>query len=173
MLEAYLDIETTGLSATGGEITVIGVHLTDGNSERFVQLIGEEITAGALLAVMEDVEVIYTYNGSRFDLPFIRACLGVDLRERRRHRDLMYDCWRRGLYGGFKAVEARLGICREIKNVSGYDAVILWWKYRNHGSAEALALLLGYNREDVLNLRLLRERLPPGPICSHKPTKEP
>lgn len=159
MLEAYLDIETTGLSATGGEITVIGIHLTDGISERFIQLIGQEITAQSLLAVMEGVEVVYTYNGSRFDLPFIHACLGVDLLDGRRHQDLMYDCWRRGLYGGFKAVEAQLGICREIKNVSGYDAVILWWKYRNHGSEEALTLLLGYNREDVLNLKLLRDRL--------------
>ncbi len=159
MLEAYLDIETTGLSATGGQITVIGIYLCDGNTDRFVQLVGEEVTQEALLAVLEEVDVVYTYNGSRFDLPYIHACLGIDLSERHHHRDLMYDCWRCGLYGGFKAVEAQLGICREIKNVSGYDAVILWWRYRNHGDSEAMTLLLGYNREDVLNLRVLRDKL--------------
>ena len=75
------------------------------------------------------------------------------------HRDLMYHCWRHGLYGGLKAVERQLGIYRRLKEVYGYEAVRLWWKYVNDYDMDALATLLEYNKEDVVNLRALRDRL--------------
>lgn len=159
MYEAYLDIETTGLSPVYHDITVIGIYLVDGSHSRLVQLVGEEATRENLVASLEGADRIFTYNGSRFDLPFIRGCLGIDLTDLCRHHDLMYDCWRNGLYGGFKGVEAQLGISRQLKGISGLDAVMLWWRYRNHSDEVALALLLQYNKEDVVNLKALRERL--------------
>ncbi len=159
MLDAYLDIETTGLSSDYNAITVIGVHLEDRGRGRLVQLVGDEVTRRNLLEALEGVRTIYTYNGSRFDLPFIHACLGLDLTERYRHHDLMYDCWRMNLYGGFKAVERQLGIPRELQGITGLQAVLLWWRYRNGGDKNALALLLKYNKEDAVNLKALRERL--------------
>jgi uncharacterized protein YprB with RNaseH-like and TPR domain len=158
-LEAYLDIETTGLSAHDCQITVVGVHLCWGNESRFVQLVGDDISADSLLEILEGVEVIYTYNGSRFDLPFIRRHLGVDLEAIFEHCDLMYDCWRSDLRGGFKAVERQLGIPRRLREVNGYEAVRLWWRYINDYDRRALAVLLEYNREDVINLKALREKL--------------
>jgi len=159
MLEAYLDIETTGLSRTYDAITVIGIYLTDGSYHRFTQLVGGGVTRDNLLNTLEDVGIIFTYNGSRFDLPFIRACLGVDLTYSYRHYDLMYDCWRNNLYGGFKAVEAQLGIRRQLKGIGGFEAVVLWWKYQHWGDQDALNTLLKYNEEDVVNLKALRGRL--------------
>lgn len=44
-LEAFLDIETIGLSPENGEITVVGIHLASGLDSRFVQLVWREITA--------------------------------------------------------------------------------------------------------------------------------
>jgi uncharacterized protein YprB with RNaseH-like and TPR domain len=158
-LEAYLDIETTGLSFQDCQITVVGVHLCRGKDSRFVQLVGDDISVDSLLEVLAGVEVIYTYNGSRFDLPFIRRRLGVDLAEIFRHYDLMYDCWRNNLRGGFKAVERQLGIPRRLAEMNGYEAVRLWWRYVNNYDRRALAVLLEYNREDVINLKALRERL--------------
>ena len=158
-LEAYLDIETTGLSSRDCQITVVGVHLCRGKRSRFVQLVGEDISADSLLEVLEGVEVIYTYNGSRFDLPFIQRRLGVDLAEMFIHYDLMYDCWRNNLRGGFKAVERQLGIPRRLTEVNGSDAVRLWWRYVNDYDRRALAVLLEYNREDVINLKALRAKL--------------
>ena len=35
----------------------------------------------------------------------------------------------------------------------------LWWRYLKGGSQNALALLLQYNGEDVMNLKALREKL--------------
>jgi hypothetical protein len=158
-VEAYIDIETTGLSSYYGEVTVIGIYIVNGNDTLFIQLVGEEITPERLMLALEGVDTIYTYNGSRFDLPFIQDFLGVNLCDYFDHQDLMYDCWRNHLRGGLKAVERQLGIGRELKDVDGYQAVILWWRYRNYGDKKALTKLLEYNREDVINLRTLRQLL--------------
>ena len=158
-LEAYLDIETTGLSPWDCQITVIGIYLCQGGDSRLVHLVGEGITTDSLLQVLEGVGVIYTYNGTRFDLPFIRRLLGVDLAQLFQHRDLMYHCWQSNLYGGLKAVERQLGIKRKLLDINGYEAVRLWRRYVNDYNQKALATLLEYNREDVLNLKTLRERL--------------
>ena len=159
MIEAYLDIETTGLSWYHGSVTVIGIYLVNGEDKRFIQLVGDEATGDNLLQALDGVQTIFTYNGSRFDFPFIHACLGLDLAELCQHRDLMYDCWRNRLYGGFKSVETQLGINRQLKGIGGLEAITLWWKYHNNYDQNALALLLDYNREDVVNLETLRERL--------------
>ncbi|MGB8706362.1 MAG: ribonuclease H-like domain-containing protein [Dehalococcoidia bacterium] len=157
--DAYLDIETTGLSAFFDYITVVGVLRCDGRNNELVQLVGEEVTRGNLITALRDVRTIYTYNGARFDLRFISNSLGIDLAAQYSHRDLMYDCWRCNLYGGFKAVERQLGIPRRLVGFSGYEAVQLWWSYVKGGNERALATLLEYNKEDVVNLKALRERL--------------
>jgi len=159
VLDAYLDIETTGLSSLYADITVIGIYLVNGADSRLVQLVGGEVTEDNLFEALSGVCIIYTYNGSRFDLPFIRACLDVDLTQSYHHHDLMYDCWRNNLYGGFKAVEQQLGIPRRLRGIGGLEAVMLWLRYKNNGDQNALALLLQYNKEDVVNLKSLREKL--------------
>ncbi|MBA7608140.1 hypothetical protein ES703_15315 [subsurface metagenome] len=158
-LDAYLDIETTGLSSLYADITVIGLYLVNGSDSRLVQLVGEEVNKDNVLETLRGVDTIFTYNGSRFDLPFIRASLDLDLPDRYYHHDLMYDCWSNNLYGGLKVVEQQLGIPRELKGIGGLEAVMLWWKYQNDGDQDALAMLLQYNKEDVVNLKALRERL--------------
>ncbi len=104
-VEAYLDIETTGLSPWHSRITIIGIYLCNGDDTSVIQLVGEDITIDSLLETLDGVDTIYTYNGSSFDLPFIYTLLGVNLAKMFTHCDLMYDCWRNNLYGGFKAVE--------------------------------------------------------------------
>jgi len=160
-LDAYLDIETTGLSWLDSEITVIGIYLVNSGDSRLVQLVDKEVTVNNLLKTIDGVSTIYTYNGSRFDLPFINDSLGIDLETIADHHDLMYDCWRCNLFGGFKAVEQQLGISRRLQGISGLDAVLLWQRYQNYGDRNALDLLLEYNREDVVNLKVLREKLSP------------
>jgi hypothetical protein len=71
----------------------------------------------------------------------------------------MYDCWRRNLYGGLKAVERQLGISRQLKDIDGRQAITLWWNYRLGNDHKSLSLLLQYNKEDVLNLQELRNKL--------------
>lgn len=158
-LEAYLDIETTGLFPDYNEITVVGIYITNNTQERFVQLVGNKITGDSIFKSLEGVKSLYTYNGHRFDLPFIRSRHGLDLEALFNHCDLMHHCWKNNLYGGLKVVERCLGIERRLKEVNGYEAVKLWWRYVNDYDKAALKTLLEYNREDVINLKTLKDKL--------------
>lgn len=157
--DAYLDIETTGLSFVSSDITVIGIYLCDGTESSVVQLYGRQVTAENLLRALKNVQKIYTYNGRRFDLPFINWFLGIDLESNFKHEDLMYRCWECNLKGGLKAVERQLGIDRESRGVNGFYAVWLWNKYIEENDEDALQQLLQYNRDDIVNLRALRNKL--------------
>lgn len=158
-MEAYLDIETTGLSPGNCQITVIGIQRCSGNEVDFVQLVGKDIKSHNVLEALDGVNVLYTYNGSRFDLPFIHTRLGINLDEIFTHRDLMYECWNCNLYDGLKGVEKQLGIERKLTEINGYKAVWLWYQYVEFFDLDALKTLLDYNKEDVLNLKVLKEKL--------------
>ncbi|MFA5629184.1 MAG: ribonuclease H-like domain-containing protein [Dehalococcoidales bacterium] len=158
-MDAYLDIETTGLSSQTSDITVIGLYLVNSHNSKLIQLVGENITAAGLIESFSGVENLYTYNGKRFDLPFIDNKIGVNLETMAAHRDLMFDCWDCNLKGGLKIVEQKLGIYRKSVGMSGLDAVLLWERYKRLNDLAALKKLLEYNREDVINLKILREKL--------------
>lgn len=151
MMPAFLDIETSWEKT----ITVIGVH-KPGDGIR--QLVAPRIDRDRLLEIMDGVDILYTYNGARFDLPVITAHLGISLEERCPHRDLMHDCWRHQLKGGLKAVEQRLGIHRDSEGLNGLDAMRLWSAHQR-GDSEALDILLRYNKEDCENLEILAHKL--------------
>ena len=156
---AYLDIETTGLRPAECELTVIGIYKENGTKEEVIQLVGDEISRSKLVDALKNTSRLYTYNGSRFDLPFINTKLGIDLVKHCDHEDLMYACWKRKLKGGLKSVERQLGIARELTDINGLMAIQLWYEYVDQGNENSLAKLLKYNEEDVVNLRVLRERL--------------
>jgi len=157
--EAYIDIETTGLIYGASEITVVGIYLCRGEQSEFVQFVGSDITAEAILEALEGVDIIYSYNGSRFDLPFIHSQFGINLAQKFHHRDLMYDCWSKNLRGGLKSVERQVGITRHLQDMNGWEAVKLWWKYVDSFDLDALEKLCEYNKEDVVNLKTLRDML--------------
>ena len=156
---AYLDIETTGLSRHYCDLTVVGIAVKEGRKLAVRQIVGDDISADSVQKALSGADEIYTYNGSRFDLPFINARTGLDIKQRFRHTDLMYACWRQNLKGGLKAVERKLGIGRGLTGVDGFMAVRLWWRYVNDHDERALGTLLEYNREDVVNLHELRLKL--------------
>ena len=150
--KAYLDIETTGLAPDECEITVIGIYRWSEDGDEFIQLVGRDISPEAVLEALAGAQTIYTYNGSRFDLPYIERILGLDLTRNFNHCDLMYHCWQKGLRGGLKKVEQQLGMKRRSEGLNGYDAVRLWFRYIENDDEEALRILLEYNKEDVINL---------------------
>ncbi len=151
-MKAYLDIETS----FEGAITVVGLYATD---RGLIQLVDPQISDVTVWQALEGVETICTYNGSRFDLPVIRRRLGLDLRAAFQSNDLMYACWRHGLFGGLKRVEEQLGIPRRSKGIDGMEAMRLWSRYEDDADEDALRALLTYNGEDVLNLPVLDGRL--------------
>jgi uncharacterized protein YprB with RNaseH-like and TPR domain len=153
---AYLDIETSGLSPFTSDLTVIGIYVENGNIDWMTQLVGDDISLSKLIQAMDNVTSLYTYNGSRFDLPFIKTKLHIDLKKYCCHKDLMYACWKKNLRGGLKSVERQLGIVRALPDVDGFMAVQLWNRYKHYGDSNSLEILLKYNEEDVMNLKVLR-----------------
>lgn len=147
---AYVDIETTGLDFGRDALTVVGVY--DGRrTQSFVK--GHNLEE--LPAALDGRALLVTFNGARFDLPFLRRAF-PRMRLDQLHIDLMGPLRRLGFHGGLKRIEARLGIERSVTTtgMSGFDAVRLWHQYEA-GDDDALDPLLEYNREDVVNLKPL------------------
>jgi uncharacterized protein YprB with RNaseH-like and TPR domain len=161
-MRAYLDIETTFT----GSISVIGIYRPDTGT---TQLVGGGVSDINLYEALVGVTTIITFAGSSFDLPVIRKRLYADLRSEFDHRDLLYVCRSRGLRGGLKVVEQRLGIARATAGITGYDAPRLWDRYDMRGEQSALETLLAYNYEDVVNLALLEAILDEAPVASLTP----
>lgn len=149
---AFLDIETTGLSPYQGIVTVVGVH-GGGSTRSFVA--GEDLEE--LPAYLRRFSVLVTFNGRRFDVPFL-AVTFPDLLVPPVHIDLRFLFYRLGLAGGLKRIEERLGLGDRsgVEGIRGLDAVRLWQEYRR-GNGAALERLVRYNRADTVNLEPLLE----------------
>ncbi|MGP8075303.1 MAG: ribonuclease H-like domain-containing protein [Thermoplasmata archaeon] len=147
---AYMDIETTGLSPYGGIVTVVTVH-GGGATRSFVA--GDDLEE--LPAYLARFRVLVTFNGSRFDVPFLLASF-PQLIVPPAHIDLRFLLYRIGHAGGLKRIEQRLGVGDRtgVEGVDGLDAVRLWQEYRR-GSTSALDRLVRYNRADTVNLEPL------------------
>ncbi len=152
----FLDIETTGWPPEAGDVTVIGLW-AEGKMTRLVH--GESLTEERLNEEFARHDLLVTFFGSVFDLPYLRAKfpgLLVDLP----HLDLCFAARRLGLRGGLKQIEATLGISRapDLDGLDGWAAVRLWNAWRR-GRSQALELLLRYNEADTRNLEPLADLL--------------
>ncbi|MGA8303015.1 MAG: ribonuclease H-like domain-containing protein [Thermoplasmata archaeon] len=149
---AFLDIETTGLSPYAGIVTVVTVH-GGGATRTFVA--GDNLEE--LPAYLGRFPILVTFNGSRFDVPFLEVCFPQFVPPPV-HIDLRFVLYRLGLAGGLKRIEERLGVGDRtgVEGVQGLDAVRLWQEFRR-GNAAALDKLVRYNRADTVNLEPLLE----------------
>jgi uncharacterized protein YprB with RNaseH-like and TPR domain len=146
---AYLDIETTGLGGPSDHITTAALY--DGR-QVFYYVYGDNLDLFA--RDLGKYRVLITYNGSCFDLPFIRNQFGIALDHV--HIDLRYLLSSLGYRGGLKGCERSLGLDRaELNGVDGYFAVLLWYEYSKRGNMKALETLLAYNIADTVNLENL------------------
>ncbi|MFB6196005.1 MAG: ribonuclease H-like domain-containing protein [Haloplanus sp.] len=147
----FFDIETTGLDAARNDVTTVSFH-RDGTTDTLVR--GDDLTAETLRDRFADAPLVVTFNGARFDVPFLEASfdLSIDVP----HLDLMYPCRRLDLTGGLKRIERDVGIDRDRPDLSGEDAVRLWREYER-GDEAALDTLVSYNREDTRNLERLAD----------------
>lgn len=150
----YLDIETTGLSPHHSGVTVIGALYRD----VFHQWVWPQAIDG-LRRLMKQATVVVTYNGRRFDVPFLRHHLD-DVPEPRAHVDLRYVASHLGVTGGQKAVEEHLKLRRPkaVDGLEGADAIVLWCD-AVYGRARSLDRLLAYNRADCEQLKRIAASL--------------
>lgn len=151
----FLDIETDG-GFEPGAITVVGLY--DGFDAKMY------VRGRNLEDFVDDCrafDAFVTFYGGGFDIPFLirRFPELQSVFAQRLHVDLCPLLKRIGHRGGLKSIERQLGIARipETDGLDGNDAVRLWHLYRRGGphAEEALQLLLAYNREDIVNLKML------------------
>jgi uncharacterized protein YprB with RNaseH-like and TPR domain/predicted nuclease with RNAse H fold len=148
----FLDIETTGLSSVFDTVTMVG--LFDGHRyEVFIE--GQNLQD--LPGQLKKYSVIVTFNGSGFDLRFLRLAF-ENLELPPIHIDLRWVTRRLGYRGGLKAIEREFGISRDqsVEEIDGYDATVLWARHLR-GDRNALQQLIKYNTEDVVHLKAIME----------------
>ena len=149
----FFDIETTGLSHERDRVTTVSFH-RDGETTTLVQ--GRDLSAATLREQFREADLLVTFNGTRFDVPFLETSFGIEVDTP--HLDLMYPCRTLGLTGGLKPIERELGIDRDGPDISGRDAVRLWHEYER-GDERSLERLISYNRDDTVNLRTLADEV--------------
>jgi uncharacterized protein YprB with RNaseH-like and TPR domain len=126
---------------------------------------------------LDRYRLLVTYNGTSFDLPFIRRYLGLPVEHA--HLDLRYILARLGLTGGLKGCERALDLARaDTAGLEGYHAVLLWDEWRRTGHSEALETLLAYNIQDTVSLEALmvhayNARLQQTPLADLEPAAAP
>ena len=165
----FLDIETTGLSSRYNEVILIGALCLEEDSIYINQFFAENIDEEQeLLEVFEQFlnkfEYIITYNGTSFDLPFLRkrfdyfdidhnidSISHLDLLKlvRKNKKILKLENCK------LKTVERSLKIYRE-DTISGKESVNLYKNYERTKDLYKKEIILKHNYDDIFYLpRLL------------------
>jgi uncharacterized protein YprB with RNaseH-like and TPR domain len=162
----YLDIETTGLSAHDGQVTIVGLYR---NGRMSTLIWGDSLTKDVIQEEINQADLLITFFGSVFDIPYLQVHFN-GLHVSIPHFDLCFAARRVCLQGGLKHIERELDIAREfdLHQLDGMEAVRLWHQYRA-GDAAALDLLVRYNAADTRNLEPLAEILFDRLIASYGP----
>ncbi|MDR3296370.1 MAG: ribonuclease H-like domain-containing protein [Clostridiales Family XIII bacterium] len=167
------DIETTGLGADKAKIVLCGILTPSAGGLRVRQFFSEGAHEEAeILDLCRDeiskLDVLFSFNGDRFDVPFVDKrlahhhrlpafadCLSVDMyRVVRAHSQL------RSVLPNLKqkTVEDYLGLwTHRSDRISGADSVYLYYEYLATKSEKLLQFILLHNHDDLLQLaRILR-----------------
>jgi len=164
---AYLDIETSSKTASDGKIIAIGLLKGDELEVRFAESFEEERRALEWLGEkLEGCDVLVTWYGSKFDIPFLssRAIIhNIDLTKLA--EILMLDLceWSRAhlLLSSYslESVARFLGTSMS-REFHGADILALF-KLVGRGNLEARKLIVEHCKEDISVLKLVHERLKP------------
>lgn len=185
---AFLDTETTGLGGGAGVYAfMIGVGVFVGGTEEqpthfavqqfFMRHPGEEAAALAAVAqLLNERDMVVTFNGRGFDLPLLRTrylqyrrVLGETanaalLHINAPHLDLLAPArrlWRRRLQSCrlINLEQMILGLQRTEDDVPGSLIPALYSDYLRTGQAGAINRIFYHNREDIVSMVSLAHRL--------------
>ena len=163
---AVFDIETTGLSSSYASIMLSGMILVRNGKADFIQLLAERPQDEEKLLIetfkrLASVDYVVTFNGHRFDIPFIierkeKLLPNEDLPELPYNLDLYrivnsYSDLRSMLPDlRQKTVERFMGLnhCRMDK-ISGEDSVKMYREYLKNGDKELERQILLHNSDDI------------------------
>lgn len=144
----FLDIETDSY----GRVILIG--MSDGYDSKLM-VKGINLDADIFFKELDKYKLLVTFNGRSYDIPKIEKEFGIKISKV--HIDLKPLCVNLGWKGGLKEVEQLLGIERP-RHLRG-NPVDLWKAFHASGDKEYLDLLIAYNEEDVVNLKMVMENV--------------
>ncbi|MCR4654697.1 MAG: ribonuclease H-like domain-containing protein [Lachnospiraceae bacterium] len=161
----FLDIETTGLSKEASKLYLIGVACVTDDCFKTVQWFAddpreERLLLEAFVSFMQSFDTILTFNGDRFDLPFLKY------RAEARGFPISFDSFRSlDIYKELRPLKKLLGLQslkqREVEGLlgkksddpfTGRDLIHVYYEYVREPSEEKLKNLLYHNSEDLLGL---------------------
>lgn len=161
----FLDIETTGLNRNKSIIYLIGVLYFDKFNDTWIlnQYFAnkpdkEKELLEDLLEHLSSFNMIITYNGESFDLPFIESRLKYHNIYYTFDKDKSFDIYRlikkeRYLLNlpnlKLKTIEKSLGINRD-DIYSGKDCIGFYFDYINSGNEDLKAKILQHNYDDLV-----------------------
>lgn len=166
------DTETTGLGGTGTVPFLIGCgRLTSAGFSVTQYLLPDYADEPAALAdLLQDIgadATLVTYNGAAFDLPLVRDRLILSRVARdlptRRHFDLLHPTrrlFRRRLKDcSLVNIERELFGHIRVNDIPGYLIPSVYFEWLNEQSTENLQLVLEHNRQDIVTLIYLSNRI--------------
>lgn len=166
---AVADIETTGLNPLSTSFVLGGlISIPDGTAEQYFaeNLAAEPLLLERFLRRLEDFDVVLTYNGQAFDLPFLmkRAAhhriplpkslpynldLYLILHSHSNLRRFLPDLKQ-------KTIENFLGLFGDRKDeITGRESVELYYYYLRTKDPESREKILLHNRDDIHQLSRL------------------
>lgn len=151
---SYFDIETSGLSYDAYVTCVACYH----KGKVYTYVNGENLDD--FLDLLEDVDLLVSFNGASFDVPFMLRTYHIPELPCP-HIDLRWQCHHQNHKGGLKHIEHTLNINRpdDLQGVDGAEAVWLWYRWHQYKDQRARERLLRYCAADVLTLQLVTASL--------------
>lgn len=168
---AVLDIETTGLRPWSDAAILVGIVLTEADdtgtvTQKAIQIFAETLAEEEELLretarILNDVDYVVTYNGKRFDMPFLKT------RAKKNHLtfpdpyDLdLYQVIRN--YSSLKnmlpslsqkSIEHYMGLSDDRSDrIDGGESVDQYFRWLDTGDKETLNKILLHNRDDIVLL---------------------
>ena len=163
-----MDIETTGLNPNRSQVILGGLLVPEEECAELVQYFtdregSEENLLRAYGDALSSADVLITYNGSSFDLPFMRQRFryrGLDyplnhIQSFDLYRALHYYSKMREILPNLKqkSIEIFLGLSPLRQDeISGGESVALYEEYLHSGSPASKQKVLLHNRDDLVQL---------------------
>ena len=161
----FIDIETTGLSPVSAEVFLIGTAAFHDGKLYMRQFFADDTSEEKQILesfseYLKDFDTIITFNGNKFDIPFLEKrsfVYGIDLAFSEKNGIDLYK--RLQPYKKLltlpdmkqKTLESFLGIKRKDKK-SGRELIALYGNYIADKNKVCLDLLLQHNHDDVRGL---------------------
>jgi len=150
----FIDLE---FSSIKGYPTIISLY--DGyDVKTFVR--GMNMDKELIKHELDKAKLIVSFNGSVFDMHFLKRYFNIDTDIP--HFDLRFALARLGYSGGLKDIEKEFGIRRLnhfVDDLKSGDPFLLWRTFLATADDHYLDLLVEYNQEDVINLKVISDKV--------------